>query len=79
MFELRPKGCARVYLVINWRQGTLEVGNGEETAFAETQIPELKDFQSLQIFFPISFHFFEKKYNKATCSTRDKMLGLAMK
>ena len=79
MFELRPKGFARVYLVINWRQGTLEVGNEEETAFAEAQIPELKDFQSLQIFFPISFHFFEKKYNKTTCSTRDKMLGLAMK
>lgn len=44
MFELRPKGCARVNLIINWRQGTLGVGNGEETAFAETQIPELKDF-----------------------------------
>ena len=33
MFELRPKGYARVNQVINWRQGTLRVGNREETAW----------------------------------------------
>ena len=79
MFELRPKGYARVNQVINWRQGTLRVGNREETAFAETQIPELKDFQSLQFSFQQVFTSLRRNTNKTTCSTKDKMLWLVKK
>lgn len=78
MFELWPKRYAGVIWALTGGSGVRRWG--DSTCRDAPMLP-LKDFQyifsaSFQICFPLNFHLFIRNINKATFSTRLKMLGV---
>lgn len=78
IFELWSKRYAGAIWALTGGSG---VGRQGDSTCRDTSVLQLEDFQyifsaSFQISFPLNFHLFIRNINKATFSTRLKMLGV---